>query len=227
MPRSAQYRHPRPGTGSGYRYSGYGYGHSHGYGYGYGHGYGHSHGYGYGHSHGYGYGYHPYAPTAPTPTTATTRRRLRPRPELLLRRRIPVRGRVPASDSGAYATAEPYATQPYPSEAPYAGDGGYAPSEPYGGEQREQEGDSYDPGQPPAQAPAEAAELQILVQPQDASVWVDGQFRGSASALGRLVLSPGRHRIDVARPHFRPAARNVDLQPGMTASLRIALEPGQ
>jgi hypothetical protein len=70
----------------------------------------------------------------------------------------------------------------------------------------------------------DAAELQLVVVPDDASVWVDDQFLGVARDLARVPLPPGRHRIEVVRPGFRPAAQEVDLSPGTSTSLRIELE---
>ena len=72
--------------------------------------------------------------------------------------------------------------------------------------------------------PADAAELQLLVLPEDASVWIDDEFRGVARDLTRIALPPGRHRIEVVRPGFRTAAQEVELGPGTSHSLRIELE---
>ena len=41
------------------------------------------------------------------------------------------------------------------------------------------------------------------IQPSDASVYIDGEFRGKASQLARLDLPPGRHRVEVVRPGYR------------------------
>ena len=60
--------------------------------------------------------------------------------------------------------------------------------------------------------------------PDDASVWIDDEFLGVARDLARLPLPPGRHRLEVVRPGFRPAAQEVDLRPGTSTALRIELD---
>lgn len=72
--------------------------------------------------------------------------------------------------------------------------------------------------------PQDAAELRLLVRPDDAYVWIDGEFRGTDRGLARLVLRPGRHQVEVIRPGFRTATREVEVRRGATASLRIELE---
>ncbi len=77
------------------------------------------------------------------------------------------------------------------------------------------------------EAPAEAQELgrlQLDVQPADASVYVDGAFRGTAREASSLRLAPGRHRIEVVRPGYRTAERDVDVPAGETTRLEVSLE---
>jgi hypothetical protein len=66
--------------------------------------------------------------------------------------------------------------------------------------------------------------LRLSVRPEDASVYVDGAFRGSAREATSLRLPPGRHRIEVVRPGFRTLEREVDVVPGETTDLTIELE---
>ncbi len=66
--------------------------------------------------------------------------------------------------------------------------------------------------------------LKLSVRPEDASVYVDGAFRGSAREATSLSLPPGRHRIEVVRPGFRTLEREVDVVPGGTSDLTIELE---
>ena len=66
--------------------------------------------------------------------------------------------------------------------------------------------------------------LELKVRPDDASVYVDGAFRGSAREASSLKLAPGRHRIEVVRPGFRTADREVEIAPGQPTSLTIELE---
>ena len=70
----------------------------------------------------------------------------------------------------------------------------------------------------------DGAELRLLVVPEDASVWIDSEFRGTARSVDRLTLGPGRHEIEVVRPGFRSTTREIQLQPGASNSLRIELE---
>ncbi len=69
----------------------------------------------------------------------------------------------------------------------------------------------------------DAARLRLDVRPADASVYVDGQFRGTARELGELELAPGPHRIEVVRPGFRTEERDFDLAPGSARELSIEL----
>jgi hypothetical protein len=67
-------------------------------------------------------------------------------------------------------------------------------------------------------------ELHLSVRPDDASVYVDGEFRGSGHQARQLVISPGRHRIEVVRPGFRTYDREVDVREGAPVELEVELE---
>ena len=54
-------------------------------------------------------------------------------------------------------------------------------------------------------------ELQLDVQPGDASVYVDGEFYGKASQVTRLELTAGRHRVEVVRPGYKTVEQEVDI----------------
>jgi hypothetical protein len=81
----------------------------------------------------------------------------------------------------------------------------------------------------PAPAPDEhgGGRLRLRVQPEDASVYVDGAFRGSSREAGSLLLAPGRHRIEIVRPGYRTAEQEIDVKPGETMPLSITLERPQ
>jgi hypothetical protein len=66
--------------------------------------------------------------------------------------------------------------------------------------------------------------LRLDVRPDDASIYVDGEFVGTARRAGILNLPPGRHRIEVVRPGHRTVERDVEIQPGRTETLAIDLE---
>ena len=74
------------------------------------------------------------------------------------------------------------------------------------------------------EAAAVGGRLELNVRPEDASVYVDGAFRGSAREASSLKLAPGRHRIEIVRPGFRTHDREVDVTPGVTTDLTIELE---
>ncbi len=65
--------------------------------------------------------------------------------------------------------------------------------------------------------------LNLNVTPADASVYVDGRFVGSARQAGELELRPGRHRIEVVRPGYRTAERDLTIETGRTQTLSLDL----
>jgi len=66
--------------------------------------------------------------------------------------------------------------------------------------------------------------LDLSIRPDDASVYVDGAFRGSAREASTLRLSPGQHRIEVVRPGFRTLEKQVDIAPGQTTDVKVELD---
>ena len=58
----------------------------------------------------------------------------------------------------------------------------------------------------PAAAPG-AGRLRIDVQPADASVYIDGAFRGTAREAASIKLPAGRHRVEIVRPGYHGGAR--------------------
>jgi hypothetical protein len=71
---------------------------------------------------------------------------------------------------------------------------------------------------------AEAGTLRLDLKPSDASVYVDGEFRGAGRRVENLRLAPGRHRIEVVRPGYRTVEREVDVRPGDNNRVQIELE---
>jgi hypothetical protein len=67
-------------------------------------------------------------------------------------------------------------------------------------------------------------ELRLTLRPADATVYVDGEFRGTALQARTLWLASGRHRVEMVRPGFRTAERDVDVSPGAPALLEVDLE---
>jgi hypothetical protein len=70
---------------------------------------------------------------------------------------------------------------------------------------------------------ADAGTLRLDLKPSDASVYVDGEFRGSGRRAQSLRLAPGRHRLEVVRPGYRTVEREVDVRAGEWTSLEIEL----
>jgi hypothetical protein len=66
--------------------------------------------------------------------------------------------------------------------------------------------------------------LELSVRPEDASVYVDGAFRGSGRETSSLKLAPGRHRIEIVRPGYQTFEREVEIVPGAPTSLKVELE---
>ncbi|MGE5126975.1 MAG: PEGA domain-containing protein, partial [Betaproteobacteria bacterium] len=69
-----------------------------------------------------------------------------------------------------------------------------------------------------------AGKLKLEVRPGDASVYVDGAFRGTGREASTLQLPAGRHRIEVVRPGYRTIERDVEVTPGETTDLSVDLE---
>jgi hypothetical protein len=70
---------------------------------------------------------------------------------------------------------------------------------------------------------AEAGTLRLDLKPSDASVYVDGEFRGAGRRVENLRLAPGRHRIEVVRPGYRTVEREIDVRPGDNNRVEIEL----
>lgn len=68
--------------------------------------------------------------------------------------------------------------------------------------------------------------LRIDVRPADASVYVDGAFRGTAREATSLRLPAGRHRVEIVRPGYRTDERDVEVTAGETTQLEVDLERG-
>ena len=70
----------------------------------------------------------------------------------------------------------------------------------------------------------EKGEIRLKLRPGDASVYVDGEFRGPAQELRNLTLPPGHHRIEASRPGFRTLDRDVVVEAGRSSDLDLELE---
>jgi hypothetical protein len=93
------------------------------------------------------------------------------------------------------------------------------------------------PDQPPeeetpdAEDDAQAARphglLQLLVDPPDAAVYLDGKFLGRAEELrqlhGDLAVGTGRHTIEAVRPGYRSASQSVQVGDKQTIKVELNL----
>lgn len=65
--------------------------------------------------------------------------------------------------------------------------------------------------------------LRLGVRPQDASIYVDGAFRGTGR-LRSLSLPPGRHHVEIVRPGYRTLEREIEVQAGEATDLDVDLD---
>jgi hypothetical protein len=82
--------------------------------------------------------------------------------------------------------------------------------------------------EPPAagfEAPrAPTGGVRLQVEPRDATVYVDGEYRGSARELPDLRLAAGHHRVEVVRPGFQPLEKEIDVEADRTTVLELSME---
>lgn len=71
--------------------------------------------------------------------------------------------------------------------------------------------------------------LKTKVQPDDAGVWVDGEYAGHADRFNgpgeNLFLSPGSHEIRFSMVYFKDYSTTVNIQPGGKTVVEYKLEP--
>jgi hypothetical protein len=96
----------------------------------------------------------------------------------------------------------------------------------YRSEQRAEKEDRYpsrDRADDSTPASRERGTLRLDVSPADASIYVDGTFRGTGQDLRRLNLPPGRHRLEVVRPGYQTLERDVEVREGETEEVAVDL----
>ena len=66
------------------------------------------------------------------------------------------------------------------------------------------------------------------IDPDDASVYLDGRFLGTGRELERLrsglIVDPGEHRIEVVRPGRQSEEQSFSVRAGEEVSLDIELD---
>jgi PEGA domain len=75
----------------------------------------------------------------------------------------------------------------------------------------------------PDRAGADAT-LRLTVVPDDASIYVDGRFYGTARDARRVEVAPGKHKIEAVRPGYRTFEKDVEVAADDTANLDVTLE---
>jgi hypothetical protein len=95
----------------------------------------------------------------------------------------------------------------------------------------DREHDEDDDAPPPAHVqmrrPAprdDASTLRLRVAPDDASIYIDGSFYGTARDVRRLDVAPGPHKIEVVRPGYKTYEKDVDADPDKATNLDVTLE---
>jgi len=194
--RAAQLRHPRAGTGTGSRGPYYYYGPSHG-----GHYPGHGGGY-YGNYRPYYGGYYrPY-----------------------------YGGYYGPYFSGSFYYGWPYysaAVWPYASVAYYDAPSYTVYSDPPPSYRYRDEGSSTAPARStdaPRAPDADSGRVRLEVRPEDASVYVNDEFRGTAAQARLLSLPPGRYTIELVRPGYATELRQVDVVKGGSQDVLVELQ---
>lgn len=69
----------------------------------------------------------------------------------------------------------------------------------------------------------ERGTVRLDVRPADASIYVDGVFRGTGSDLRKVTLPEGTHRLEVVRPGYRTLERDVEVTAGETEEVDVDL----
>jgi PEGA domain-containing protein len=76
--------------------------------------------------------------------------------------------------------------------------------------------------------PRQKGRLRLDVEPEDASVYLDGRFVGTGTELalmrGGLPVAPGEHRLAVVRPGRKAEERDFEVDAGEEVELEIELE---
>jgi PEGA domain-containing protein len=66
--------------------------------------------------------------------------------------------------------------------------------------------------------------VRLRVRPEDATVYVDGDYRGSAHVLAGLWLTPGHHRVQLVRPGYQPLEKEFEVEAGRTTDLALSMD---
>lgn len=88
--------------------------------------------------------------------------------------------------------------------------------------------DQDEDGSPSLDMRGEPGTLTLRVEPEDASVYLDGRFIGTGEEISKLrsglIVDPGAHRIEVVRPGRKSESRNFTADAGGEVELEIELD---
>jgi hypothetical protein len=83
------------------------------------------------------------------------------------------------------------------------------------------------PSNPPASSPVARGRLTVRAMPEDAAVYLDGEYLGMAGELGRLhgaiPVATGTHRLEVVRPGYAGDVRMIDVNGQDVAAIDLVL----
>jgi len=75
---------------------------------------------------------------------------------------------------------------------------------------------------------AAPGQLELVVQPPDASIYLDGRLLGSGQELvdlhAGLIVDPGAHSLSMVRPGYEEQRLDFEVESGQTVSLQVTLE---
>lgn len=82
----------------------------------------------------------------------------------------------------------------------------------------------------PFDARGEPGRLRLEVRPEDASIYLDGRFLGTAEELASLhaglIVDPGEHRLEVVRPGYESDEVELEVAAGEEVTVQVTLEEG-
>jgi hypothetical protein len=97
-----------------------------------------------------------------------------------------------------------------------------------GREDRRDRGEEIEIEDDDAGSRGEQGRVRLEVEPDDASIYLDGKFVGTAHDLANLrrglLVEPGRHNVAVVRPGRESVEREFEVDPGEDLELEIELE---
>jgi hypothetical protein len=81
---------------------------------------------------------------------------------------------------------------------------------------------------PLAEQRAEPGRLRMSIEPEDASVYLDGRFLGTAEELSGLhaglLVSAGEHVLEIVRPGYRSESLELAIEPDVESAVVLELD---